>query len=191
MSARPRAILLAGAGGFVALALAVTVRPAPPGDAVVRAWLLALASPGVLAAAHVVNLAGSWKILLPATVLLVLLVPRARERWWLWIGLMLVAPATEGVVKILVGRPRPEDVSMGFPSGHATAAAAFCGAAIYFAAGLPPLARRLVSVSGIVVVVLVALARVMLRAHWPTDVVAGICLGAALASAAALVDRRT
>lgn len=187
---RPLAVLLAGAGGFVALALAVALLPAVPGDASVRAWLLAHASPGVLAAMRVINLAGSWKVLLPATVLLVLAVHRGRERWWLWIGLMLVAPATEGLLKILVGRPRPEDLSMGFPSGHATAAAAFFGAVIHLAEGLPPVARRIVRVAAVIVIVLVAVARVMLRAHWPSDAIAGIALGAAFASAAVLLDRR-
>ena len=187
---RPLALLLAGAGGFVALALAVALLPSVPGDAAARAWLLALASPGVLAAMRVINLAGSWKVLLPATLLLVLACRPARERWWLWIGLMLVAPATEGAMKIIVGRPRPEDLSMGFPSGHATAAAAFFGAVMYLADGLPALARRLVRGAAVIAIVLVAVARVMLRAHWPTDAVAGIALGAALASATVLLDRR-
>lgn len=187
---RPLAVLLAGAGGFVAVALAVALLAAVPGDAAVRAWLLALASPAVLAAMRVINLAGSWKVLLPATIVLVLAVRPARARWWLWIGLMLLAPATEGLLKILVGRPRPEDLSMGFPSGHATAAAAFFGAVMYLAGGLPPLARRLVRGAAVIVIVLVAVARVMLRAHWPSDAVAGIALGGALASAAVLLDRR-
>jgi membrane-associated phospholipid phosphatase len=156
----------------------------------VREWLLALASPAVLAAMRVINQAGSWKVLLPATVLLLLVVQRARERWWLWIGLMIVAPATEGLLKVVVGRPRPESVSLGFPSGHATAAAAFWGAVIYFAGALPPRARRLVRGAAVVVILLVAVARVMLRAHWPTDAAAGICLGAALASGAVLIARR-
>jgi membrane-associated phospholipid phosphatase len=38
------------------------------------------------------------------------------------------------------------------------------------------------------VLILVALARVVLRAHWPSDVLGGIALGLALASAAALLD---
>ncbi len=186
----PLALLLAGTGAFLALTLVVAALPSVPGDASVRAWLLARASPAVLVAMRVINQAGSWKILLPATFLLLLVFRRARERWWLWLGLMIVAPATEGLLKVVVGRPRPESISMGFPSGHATAAAAFFGAVIYFAEALPHRARRLVRVAAVVVIVLVAVARVMLRAHWPTDAAAGICLGAALASGAALIARR-
>ncbi len=175
---------------FALLTLAVITLDTTAVDVPVRDALLAHAPPGLLAAMRVINRAGSWKVLLPATVLLVLAVPPARARWWLWIGLMLLAPATEGLLKTIVGRPRPEDLSMGFPSGHATAATAFFGALIHLAQGLPRPARRLVSVVAVVVIVLVAVARVTLRAHWPTDAAGGIALGAALASAAALIDRR-
>ena len=181
-----RWVLLAGAGGFLALALAVTTLASVPGDAAVREALLALASPPVLAAMRVINYAGSWQLLLPASLLLLLVFRRARERWYVWVGLMIVAPATEGALKIVIGRPRPEAASMGFPSGHATAEAAFFGAVFYLAESLRPPARRLVRVAALVIIVLVATARVMLRAHWPSDALAGIALGLALASGAAL-----
>ena len=161
--------------------------PSLPGDTAVREALLAFASPPVLAAMRVINRAGSWRLLLPASLLLLVAFPRAREQWYIWVGLMIVAPATEGTVKILVGRPRPEAASMGFPSGHATAAAAFFGAVFYLAESLRPPARRLVRTAALVIIVLVATARVMLRAHWPSDTLAGIGLGLALASAAVLV----
>lgn len=183
-------ILAIAAACFALLTLAVITFDTTAVDVPVRDALLAHAPPGLLAAAHVVNEAGHWPVLLPATLLLVLAVPRARGRWWLWAGLMLVALATPDVVKIVVGRPRPEGISMGFPSGHATAATSFFGALIHLAQGLPRPARRFVSVLAVVVIVLVAVARVMLRAHWPTDAAGGIALGAALASAAALIDRR-
>jgi len=49
--------------------------------------------------------------------------------------------------------------------------------------------RRLVRAAALVIIVLVAAARVMLRAHWPTDALGGIALGLTLASAAALLAR--
>jgi len=186
-SARPRAVLFVSGACFVLLALAVAVLATPPGDAAARDALLALAAPPVVAAMRVINWAGSWRLLLPATLLLLLAFPRARERWYLWIGLMIAAPATEGILKVVIGRQRPEDASMGFPSGHTTAAAAFFGAVVYLAEPLPPPARRLVRATAITVIVLVAVARVMLRAHWPSDALAGIALGTAFASAATLL----
>jgi len=100
---------------------------------------------------------------------------------------MIAAPATESLLKVIIGRQRPEDASMGFPSGHATAAAAFFGAAIYLAGPLPPLARRCVRAAAVALILLVAVARVILRAHWPSDALAGIALGTAFASTATLI----
>ncbi|MBI2161614.1 MAG: phosphatase PAP2 family protein [Candidatus Rokubacteria bacterium] len=187
----PRAVLLVSSACFVLLALAVVVAGTPPGDGSTRDALLASASPPVLAAMRVINDAGSWKLLLPATLLLVLVYRRAREHWWVWLGLMIAAPATEGLLKLVIGRQRPEDASMSFPSGHATAAAAFFGALIYLAEPLPPLVRRCVRAAAVAVIVLVATARVILRAHWPSDALAGIALGLAFASVAALLARRS
>jgi undecaprenyl-diphosphatase len=101
--------------------------------------------------------------------------------------LMVAAPACEGLLKLAIGRPRPEDASSGFPSGHATAAAAFFGAVLYLAGTLSPPTRRLVRALAVCAIVLVGLARIILRAHWPSDVLGGITLGLGLASVAALL----
>ena len=129
-------ILLASAGCFLALALAVLLVDPFPGDAWARLWVLGFGSPGVVQVARLINHLGSWQVLLPLTLGLFVAFPRARRRWWIWLGLMIAAPAAEGLLKILIGRARPEEASMGFPSGHATAAAAFFGAVIYLAASL-------------------------------------------------------
>ena len=180
-------ILLGSAGCFLALALAVMLVDPFPGDAATRLWLLGYGSPGVIQVMRVINYFGNWRLLLPGTILILLLFPRARARWWIWIALMIAAPAAEGLLKILIGRARPEEASMGFPSGHATAAAAFFGALIYLAAALPPRARVLVRAASALIVVLVCFARIILRAHWPVDTLAGIALGLALASLASVL----
>lgn len=182
--------LLAGAAAFLALTLAVVALPSVPGDATVRDWLLGLATPPVVATLRVINRVGSWRVLLPASLLLFVVFPAARRRWWVWSGLMIAAPIAEGLLKILVGRPRPEEASMGFPSGHATAAAAYFGAVCYLAEALPPVPRTLVRLGSVLAVLLVAAARVVLRAHWPADTLAGIGLGVALASIAAMIAAR-
>jgi len=179
--------LLAGAGCFLLLALAVLLVKPFPGDAAARGWVLGYGSAWVVQAARVVNHLGSWQVLLPLTLVLFVVFPMARRRWWIWLGLMIAAPTAEGLLKILIGRARPEEASMGFPSGHATAAAAFFGAVIYLAAALPRRSRIIVRAASLVLVVLVALARIVLRAHWPVDTLAGVALGLALASLATLL----
>jgi membrane-associated phospholipid phosphatase len=179
--------MLVGAGVFLVLALALIVLPAIPGDVAAREWLLGLATPPMIETLRVINHAGSGRLLFPATLLLLIAFPQARRRWWIWFALMLTAPAIEGLTKALITRHRPEDLSMGFPSGHATAAAAYFGAVFYLARPLPPWARVLVRAGAVLTIVLVAVARVILRAHWPVDSIAGIGLGLALASAAALL----
>lgn len=185
--ARPRGVLLLTSSCFLVLALAVLLFGILPADATVRDALLGLASPAMVAVMRVVNAMGDWRGLVPGTLLLFVVFPRARPRWWVWVALMIAAPLAESVVKWLVGRSRPGELSMGFPSGHATAAAAFFGAVMFLAASLPPRARTWVRAAAVAGIVLVAMARVILRAHWPSDALGGIALGLALAAAAALI----
>jgi undecaprenyl-diphosphatase len=183
----PRGVLLVGGGCFAALAAAALLGAAVPADDAARAALLALASPPVVEVMRVVTRLGHAWFLVPATLALLAVFPRARARWPLWLGLMVVAGLAEPALKPLVQRPRPEDASFGFPSGHATAAAAFFGALMYLADTLPPAARTATRVAAALAIAVVAVSRVMLRAHWPSDVLGGAALGLALASAAALL----
>ena len=184
----PRAILVVLGAFFVALAGAVFFVGVLPADVTVREALLAWASPAVIALMRFVNRGGDWRVLLPATLLLLLVFRRARERWWLWIALMIAAPALEGTLKVVIGRPRPEGPAFGFPSGHATAAAAFFGAVLYLAGSLSPPWRRTVRGLAVACILLVGVARVILRAHWPSDVLGGITLGLGLATIAAILS---
>lgn len=185
----PRGVLLVSAACFAALALAVLLGGVLPADIAVRDAVLAVATPPVLAVMRVINFAGEKLVLAPAMLLLFLAFPRARRRWWLWVALMIVAPALEGLLKQVVARPRPESLSFGFPSGHVTAAAAFFGAVVYLAGSLRQRRARLtIRTVALAVVLLVAVARIMLRAHWPSDTLGGIALGLGLAALAALLD---
>jgi len=187
-SGRVRAVLAVAGGAFVVLALAAILLETLPLDAAVRTTLLDWASPPVLRMMRVINYAGDWRVLLPGTLLLLALSVRARVRWWVWVAVMVAAPLAEWTIKHAIGRPRPEDLSLGFPSGHATAAGAFFGAVLYLAETIPGRGLRLaVRVAALGGALLVAVARVMLRAHWPSDALAGVALGLALASVAALV----
>jgi membrane-associated phospholipid phosphatase len=185
----PRGMLILTTACFVAMTLAAILGGAHAADAGARDSLLALNTPVVVAVMRMITLLGHAWFLVPALAVLLAAVAEARARWWVWVGVMLLAPIAETVLKALIGRPRPFDASFGFPSGHATAAATFFGAVIYLAGNVSPPARTWVRVLAGLAIVLVGLSRVMLRAHWPSDVIGGVALGLALASAAALLAR--
>jgi membrane-associated phospholipid phosphatase len=103
-------------------------------------------------------------------------VDEARRPLWLRaVARVAIAFGVNQVVKVLVGRPRPDDKpaptvsNLSFPSAHTTTS--FCGARMYARLGLPlyPLAFAL------------AASRLVLRVHHPSDVVAGAALGTVLA----------
>jgi membrane-associated phospholipid phosphatase len=183
----PRSVLAVTLTAFVALAIAAALIGNFGVDKLVSDAMLSRASPTMLMFVRVVNMAGEWQLLLPGTVVLFIAFPETRKRWPIWLALMVAAAIAPDLLKHLVERPRPRGHAYGFPSGHATAAAAYFGAVIYLAASLRPPVRRLVRVAAIVMIVLVAIARIMLHAHWPSDTVGGIAFGLALASGAALL----
>jgi membrane-associated phospholipid phosphatase len=186
----PHGVLIVTAVAFVVLALAAALVGTFGADTAIREWLLASASPHVIGMMRVVNVAGDWRFLLPATLVLFVVFDRARRTWWVWLALMVAAPLAETVMKIAVGRPRPEAAAYGFPSGHVTAASAYFGAVVYLAERMRPGLRTAVRAFAVVMVILVGVARVVLRAHWPSDVLGGLALGLALASIAAIIADR-
>jgi undecaprenyl-diphosphatase len=91
------------------------------------------------------------------------------------------------VIKVLTDRARPLHVSEwvnvsggSFPSGHASGAVAFYGVLGYLlACQVPDRWRFCVPLGCGTVALTVASTRVILRAHWLSDVVAGVVLGLA------------
>jgi len=95
-------------------------------------------------------------------------------------GAMLISD----VVKPLVGRPRPPVEHLqavggySFPSGHATQASAFWFSLVLaIRARATPVTVGLAGAGAALIVAAVALSRVYLGVHYPSDVVAGVLLG--------------
>ena len=88
------------------------------------------------------------------------------------------------LIKISVDRVRPDIGPLGvigtasFPSGHSTAAAAtFAALAVVLGRNRSPMTRAILAGVAAAVAVGVACSRVLLSAHWFSDVVSGLVLG--------------
>lgn len=182
-----RIVCLAALAGFLIFGLAAFATGTLPGDVPLRRALLDSAGETVFSVARFVNHGGRAEVLLPATLMLLWLSLVARQRWWLWCGIQLGAGLIEHTFKVLVGRPRPSGSSLGYPSGHTTAATTFAVIMIYFSLReqLTPFRRRLIQFVAVILMLAVGWARIMLRAHWPSDVLGGFFVGICCAAGAA------
>jgi len=107
-----------------------------------------------------------------------------QRRWPVFLAWTIVGSVgLDNLIKMLVDRPRPDfhrltDVSgSAFPSGHASAAAALFLALAFLLTRRMKGGRAWVWGIAAVLACLVAISRVYLGAHWPTDVIGGLALG--------------
>lgn len=136
-----------------------------------------------------ITLTGSAKVLLPLASLatVVLLARRKRFEAALLATTALAATMVVYVAKAAVARTRPElwetqwYWGSSFPSGHTLTTAALATAAVICVGRLWPPARRAAVLAACLWVGLVALSRMVLGVHWPTDVLAAACAGGLLA----------
>jgi membrane-associated phospholipid phosphatase len=143
--------------------------------------------------ARVLDVAGGGIVTIPFRAL-VAIVLAMRRRWpafSAWILTWALAEAAVRGAKAFFARPRPpmplvSTTSFSFPSGHAVATAAIAMALVLVL--MPPgRTRRKWEILAIAFTFVMALSRVYLRAHWLSDVEAGVLLGATAALAAAAV----
>lgn len=145
--------------------------------------------PGALTGVfETITVTGSAEVLAPLVALATLALLAARRRF----EAALLAVSTVGgagivyIVKALVGRARPDlwpaqwYWGSSFPSGHTLVVAALATAGALAVARIRPAAREWAAAAALVWIVLVALSRLVLGVHWPTDVLAAACIGATL-----------
>lgn len=185
----PRAVgtVATAAVGLVVLTGLVAVDPGPvPGlDTAITAALVANRGGDAVMVWSVITWFGAGPVLAVVGVLAAVVLA-LRRRWSEAAGVlaaMALVFACWGLLRLTVARPRPDgglvptDTDVGFPSGHASNAAAF---AVLTVAVLAPHLHRRGRVSLVVAVALfaaaVGLSRVVLGVHYPSDVLAGWAL---------------
>ena len=161
-------------------------------------WIHARASPALDALARLSWALGAVHFCAPAVLLLVgwhALRREGREAL-AWLAVGAAAGLLPEIVKLVVARPRPTlwpwlipTAGFAFPSGHAIA-----GAALYPLLGWLALRSRGLGwggyALGVGVGVFIGVGRLYVGVHWPSDVVAGWAIGAAVSLRAVLWLRR-
>lgn len=174
-------VAMAGLGGFIALTALVWSHTVFPFDQplldLARGWN---------------GLSPLWNALSVAAYLPLLAVTVAFVLWLWWrhqrreaglaVVILVIVTACSEAVKELVARPRPPastevvpGVVYSYPSGHVLEVAAIFGfiAVLLWRGALPRWLKLIVTFVLSALVVLVAIARVSLNAHYPSDVLAG------------------
>ena len=158
-------------------------------DPHVTAWVIAHRTDWLTSALSVLTWLGSTAVIIPLG-LAIGLYFLIRRRSWRPLALQAAAVAGAiglyGIIKFLIGRPRPPAAiwighytGAAFPSGHATQSAAFYAMlAIVLGTGLSIRGRAILWSAAALVVLIVGASRIYLAAHWLTDVLAGYALGA-------------
>ncbi len=133
-----------------------------------------------------VTFSGSARFLAPVAAMTAVALLVARRRFEALFVATSVITATLVVwgMKAIVGRARPAlweaqgYWGSSFPSGHALSTAAFATAAALCVARIWPRAGTPAMVLALLWTSLVAVSRLVLGVHWPSDVLAAACLGA-------------
>ncbi len=179
------AVLTLAVGGIKLIEDVVANESGPVDEAIL--WFIRDHVPAALNGFFtVVTFSGSARFLVPVAVVaaVALLVARRQFEALLVGATVLTATLVVWGMKAIVGRARPAlweaqwYWGSSFPSGHSLGTAAFSTAAALCVARIWPRAGNLAMGLAILWTCLVAISRLVLGVHWPSDVLAAMCLGA-------------
>ncbi len=179
------AVLTLAVGGIKLIEDVVANESGPVDEAIL--WFIRDHVPAALNGFFtVVTFSGSARFLVPVAVVaaVALLVARRQFEALLVGATVLTATLVVWGMKAIVGRARPAlweaqwYWGSSFPSGHTLSTAAFSTAAALCVARIWPRGGSLAMVLAVLWTGLVAVSRLVLGVHWPSDVLAAMCLGA-------------
>jgi membrane-associated phospholipid phosphatase len=196
---QPRtAALIAGLGASALLALLLGWRHLNEFDHGLMSLVQAQRSPAWDALMVILTKLGDWQTQVAAAALLGLLLMLMRK-WQAALfacsSLLLTALANTGL-KQLLARARPEVLleplhSYSLPSGHSSAAFAYCLVlGVLAGRGQPPRWQITWMLIASLPASAIALSRVYLGVHWPTDILAGALLAATVCALCLSVSER-
>lgn len=192
-------IMAAGILAFLAILAAVATGKTDGFDDAVRFFLYDMRSEGLTAVAKVITYLGNWQFIVILCLILLILKPtRIKYGIPLSAGAIFVTILNK-MIKMIVARPRPDEMyhlieegGFSFASGHAITSMFVYGMLIY----LVRTNVRNRTVANMLTVILliptfcIGISRIYLGVHYPTDVLAGWCLGIAVIVATAEITER-
>ena len=187
------AIAVLGTWAFAAIAEEMQEGTVQPFDEAVMQWASDNRVPWLETLLIELTVLGDWVVVFVVVGVAALFLSLAHRHWS--VILLLVANvggiAISLVLKQGFARPRPQFFEWGdpvitasFPSGHASNAAIAYGTIAYLIARLHHrrLVRYAIMIAAVLLVTLVALSRIYIGVHYPSDVVAGLMFGVAWAA---------
>ena len=177
-------VLTLAAGGIKLIEDVVAKESGPVDEAIL--WFIRDHVPAALNGFFaVLTFSGSARVLVPlaGVATIALLVARRRFEAVLIGASVITATLVVWSMKAVVGRARPAlweaqwYWGSSFPSGHTLSTAAFATAAALCAARIWPEAGRAAMALAVRWTSLVAVSRLVLGVHWPSDVLVAMCLG--------------
>ena len=178
-------VLTLAVGGIKLIEAVVAHESGPVDEAIL--WFIRDHVPAALNGFFAVaTFSGSARVLVPVAgvAAAALFVARRRFEAVLLGASVITATLVVWGLKAVVGRARPAlweaqwYWGSSFPNGHTLSTAAFATAAALCAARIWPRAEALAMVLAVLWTGLVATSRLVLGVHWPSDVLAAMCLGA-------------
>ncbi len=156
-------------------------------DTAVFSFLHQHATPALVRAAHTITFFGSQSFLLPAYIILIALFFLQRK-FAMGIDILLVGASSTLLMvglKHLFRRQRPDHpifsalTSYSFPSGHALSSFIFCSVLVYIVwnSRWAHAYKWLLCVVLVLFALAIGISRIILRYHYPSDVLAGVVLG--------------
>ena len=172
--------------GFLVLLFLVLQNKEIPFDPFLQSAILEFRAPLITRLLTLLTYTANWQFI-TGVCLLILILPQTRR----FPGLILSASPLFStllykLIKEILQRPRPEEAlhliqqgGFSFPSGHAMTGLVFYGLVLYFLLRSikNSSTRGILLAVGVVYIFLIGFSRIYLGVHYPSDVLAGWCLG--------------
>ena len=174
------------AAGFLALLFLVLQNMEIPFDPFLQSVILEFRAPMMTRAMTLLTYTANWQFI-TGVCLILLILPWTRR----FPGLILSASPLFStllykLIKEILQRPRPEEAlhlirqgGFSFPSGHAMTGLVFYGLVLYFflSSIKNSSTRGVLLAVGVIYIFSIGFSRIYLGVHYPSDVLAGWCLG--------------